>query len=219
MPEIMVIRKLRSSYEVFDVIHGNINRDELYIRLMMNSDQYHEQLKVSVFFCWSFVKNYITLIFLVFFRLKLGKNKIVPKEKMWKVNKMLLIRRVWKQIGNIVFYIIKYIRTNKKYLNCNCRAKEEAKQRKEKMMATERQRLESERAESEAKRDAIIREVFNQVLSWNIRVIYRQFCRLKNLCHQSHQWMVKMWLKFDSESPQVNFSRDALLWTPSWKFY
>ena len=76
---------------------------------------------------------------------------------------MLLIRRVWKQIGNIVFYIIKYIRTNKKYLNCNCRAKEEAKQRKEKMMATERQRLESERAESEAKRDAIIREVFNQV--------------------------------------------------------
>lgn len=49
LPAIMIIRKMRSTYEVFDVIHGNINRDELYIHLMMNTDQYHEQLKVKYF--------------------------------------------------------------------------------------------------------------------------------------------------------------------------
>lgn len=39
------------------------------------------------------------------------------------------------------------------------RAKEEAKQQKEKMMASERRRQESERAEVEARNDAIRREV------------------------------------------------------------
>lgn len=47
LPAIMIIRKIRSTYEVFDVIHGNINRDELYIHLIMDTEQYLEQLKVN----------------------------------------------------------------------------------------------------------------------------------------------------------------------------
>ena len=49
LPAIMIIRKMRSTYEVFDVIHGNINRDELYIHLIMDTEQYREQLKVKFF--------------------------------------------------------------------------------------------------------------------------------------------------------------------------
>lgn len=48
LPAIMIIRKIRSTYEVFDVIHGNINRDELYIHLIMDTEQYLEQLKVNL---------------------------------------------------------------------------------------------------------------------------------------------------------------------------
>lgn len=48
MPAIMVIKKYRSTCEVVDVIFGNINRDELYIHLMMHSDSYNEQLKVEI---------------------------------------------------------------------------------------------------------------------------------------------------------------------------
>jgi FAS-associated factor 1 len=44
----MIIRKSRSTCEVADVIHGNINSDELYIHLMMNSDAFAEQMKIEI---------------------------------------------------------------------------------------------------------------------------------------------------------------------------
>ena len=47
-PIIMIIRKQRSIAEVADVIHGNINGDELYIHLMMNLDAFNEQMKIEI---------------------------------------------------------------------------------------------------------------------------------------------------------------------------
>lgn len=47
-PIIIIIRKQRSICEVADIIHGNINGDELYIHLMMNSDTFNEQMKVEI---------------------------------------------------------------------------------------------------------------------------------------------------------------------------
>ena len=44
----MIIRKYRSVCEVADIIHGNINSDELYIHLMMNSDAFDEQMKIEI---------------------------------------------------------------------------------------------------------------------------------------------------------------------------
>lgn len=44
----MIIRKQRSVSEVADIIHGNINGDELYIHLMMNLDAFNEQMKVEI---------------------------------------------------------------------------------------------------------------------------------------------------------------------------
>lgn len=48
MPIIMIIRKQRSISEVADVIHGNINGDELYIHLMMNLESFTEQMKIEI---------------------------------------------------------------------------------------------------------------------------------------------------------------------------
>lgn len=47
-PIIIIIRKQRSVCEVADIIHGNINGDELYIELMMNFETFSEQLKVEI---------------------------------------------------------------------------------------------------------------------------------------------------------------------------
>jgi hypothetical protein len=44
----MIIKKQRSISEVADVIHGNINGDELYIHLMMNLDSFNEQMKIEI---------------------------------------------------------------------------------------------------------------------------------------------------------------------------
>lgn len=44
----MIIRKYRATCEVADIIHGNINSDELFIHLMMNSDAFHEQMKIEI---------------------------------------------------------------------------------------------------------------------------------------------------------------------------
>lgn len=44
----MIIRKYRATCEVADIIHGNINSDELYIHLMMNSDAFAEQMKIEI---------------------------------------------------------------------------------------------------------------------------------------------------------------------------
>ncbi|KAG5682038.1 hypothetical protein PVAND_011429 [Polypedilum vanderplanki] len=47
-PIILIIRKFRGMCEIADIIHGNINRDELYIHLMMNSDAFNEQMKIDI---------------------------------------------------------------------------------------------------------------------------------------------------------------------------
>lgn len=47
-PIIMIIRKHRSVSELADVIHGNINGDELYIHLMLNLDAFNEQMKIEI---------------------------------------------------------------------------------------------------------------------------------------------------------------------------
>jgi FAS-associated factor 1 len=44
----MIIRKYRATCEVADIIHGNINNDELFIHLMMNSDAFAEQMKIEI---------------------------------------------------------------------------------------------------------------------------------------------------------------------------
>lgn len=44
----MIIRKQRSIAEVADIIHGNINHDELYIHLMMNAEAFEEQMKIEI---------------------------------------------------------------------------------------------------------------------------------------------------------------------------
>ncbi|CRL04435.1 CLUMA_CG017520, isoform A [Clunio marinus] len=48
LPIIMIIRKYRATCEVADIIHGNINSDELFIHLMMNSDAFNEQMKIEI---------------------------------------------------------------------------------------------------------------------------------------------------------------------------
>lgn len=47
-PIILIIRKYRGVCEIADIIHGNINRDELYIHLMMNADSFNEQMKIDI---------------------------------------------------------------------------------------------------------------------------------------------------------------------------
>lgn len=44
----MIIRKHRSVSEVANMIHGNINGDELYIHLMMNLEAFNEQMKIEI---------------------------------------------------------------------------------------------------------------------------------------------------------------------------
>jgi RecG-like helicase len=47
-PIILIVRKFRGMCEIADIIHGNINRDELYIHLMMNADAFNEQMKIDI---------------------------------------------------------------------------------------------------------------------------------------------------------------------------
>lgn len=47
-PIILIIRKFRGMCEIADIIHGNINRDELYIHLMMNADAFNEQMQIDI---------------------------------------------------------------------------------------------------------------------------------------------------------------------------
>ena len=110
----MIIRKYRATCEVADIIHGNINSDELYIHLMMNSDAFNEQMKIEI------REEYERL-----------QRESLLKEQQQAYQESLEADR----------------------------AKEEAKQQKEKMIATERRRLESERAETEARKEAIRKEV------------------------------------------------------------
>lgn len=113
-PAIIVVRKQRSSVEVENVIHGNVNLDELYIQLMRNSDEYKEQLKGEI-----------------------------------KEEQERFAREMVKMEQDAAY---------QESLEAD-RAKEQAKQQKEMMIAHERKRLESERAELEAKKEAIRKEV------------------------------------------------------------
>lgn len=110
LPIIMIIRKHRSVCEVADIIHGNINSDELFIHLMMNADAFVEQMKVEI------------------------------REEAERAARDVLIQEQ-KQ-------------AYQESLEAD-RAKEEAKLHKEKMIAHERRRQESERAEIEARKEAI----------------------------------------------------------------
>lgn len=110
----MIIRKYRATCEVADIIHGNINSNELYIHLMMNSDAFNEQMKIEI--REEFERS---------------QREVLLKEQQQAYQESLEADR----------------------------AKEEAKQQKEKMMATERRRQESERAEVEARKEAIRKSV------------------------------------------------------------
>jgi len=110
----MIIRKHRSTCEVADLIHGNINSDELYIHLMMNVDTFGEQMKIEI----------------------REENERLAREDLLKEQQQAFQESLEAD-----------------------RAKEEAKQQKEKMIATERKRQESERADREAKQEAIRKEV------------------------------------------------------------
>lgn len=44
----MIIRKFRATCEVADIIHGNINSDELFIRFMLINDAFTEQMKIEI---------------------------------------------------------------------------------------------------------------------------------------------------------------------------
>lgn len=116
LPIIMIIQKQRGVHacEVVDVIHGNINSDELFIHLMMNSDAFNEQMKIEI------RDEYENL-----------QRKALIDEQTQAYQESLLADR----------------------------AKEEAKQQKEKMIATERRRQESERAETEARKETIRKDV------------------------------------------------------------
>lgn len=110
----MIIRKNRATCEVADLIHANINSDELYIQLLMNLDAFTEQMKIEI------REEYERL-----------QREDILKEQRQAYQESLEADR----------------------------AKEQAKQQKELMMASERRRAESERAEVEAKKEAIRKEV------------------------------------------------------------
>lgn len=114
LPIIMIIRKYRATCEVADIIHGNINSDELYIHLMMNSDAFNEQMKIEI------REEY---------------------ERHQRENLLQEQKQAYQES-----------------LEAD-RAKEQAKQQKEKMIATERRRQESERAETESRKEAIRKDV------------------------------------------------------------
>lgn len=44
----MIIRKNRAVCEVADIIHGNINSDELYIHLMTTLEEFNEQMRIEI---------------------------------------------------------------------------------------------------------------------------------------------------------------------------
>lgn len=48
LPIVMIIRKFRATCEVADIIHGNINSDELFIRFMLINDAFTEQMKIEI---------------------------------------------------------------------------------------------------------------------------------------------------------------------------
>lgn len=111
----MLIRKYRSTgIEIADVIHGNINNDELFIQLMTNHETFSEQMRIEI------------------------------REEYERQQREVLL--------------MEQQQAYQESLEAD-RAKEEAKQHKEKMMATERRRQESERAEAEARKEAIRQEV------------------------------------------------------------
>lgn len=114
LPIIMILRKHRATCEVADIIHGNINSDELYMHLLTNSESFREQMTIEI-----------------------------REEYERQQREMLLMEQEQAYQESLLAD----------------RAKEEAKQQKEKMIATERRRQESERAESEARKEAIRKEV------------------------------------------------------------
>lgn len=119
----MIIRKQRATCEVADIIHGNINSDELYIHLMMNSDAFSEQMKIEI------REEY-----------ERNQREVLLKEQQQAYQESLEADR----------------------------AKEQAKVQKEKMMATERHRQESERAEIEARKEAIRKDVVKFIFLFSI---------------------------------------------------
>lgn len=126
----MIIRKYRATCEVADIIHGNINSDELYIHLMMNSDAFNEQMKIEI------REEY---------------------ERHQRENLLQEQKQAYQES-----------------LEAD-RAKEQAKQQKEKMIATERRRQESERAETESRKEAIRKDVRTQASLFNFNNVWRDF--------------------------------------------
>jgi FAS-associated factor 1 len=118
LPIVIIIRKYRATCEVAEIIHGNINNDELYIHLMMNADAFAEQMKIEI--RDEYERN---------------QREALLQEQQQAYQESLQADR----------------------------AKEEAKQQKEKMIATERRRQESERAEIEARKEAIRKEAENSL--------------------------------------------------------
>lgn len=117
-PIIIIVRKYRSVCEVADIIQGNINRDELYIHLMMNSDTFNEQMKIEI-------------------REENERNarEVLLKEQQQAYQESLLADR----------------------------AKEEEKLRIERWIKSERQKQESERMETEARKEAEQKDAQNSL--------------------------------------------------------
>lgn len=115
----MIIRKYRAVCEVADIIHGNIDNNQLYIHLMMNSEAFNEQMKIEI------REEY---------------------ERLQRENLLMEQKQAYQES-----------------LEAD-RAKEQAKQQKEKMIATERRRQESERAETEARKETIRKDVIILIL-------------------------------------------------------
>lgn len=139
----MLIRKYRSTgIEVADMIHGNINNDELFIQLMTNHETFSEQMRIEI------------------------------REEYERQQREVLL--------------MEQQQAYQESLEAD-RAKEEAKMHKEKMMATERRRQESERAEAEARKEAIRQEVRSLTLNFSFTIYStRQYrFRLRILCHPS----------------------------------
>lgn len=139
----MLIRKYRSTgIEVADMIHGNINNDELFIQLMTNHETFSEQMRIEI------------------------------REEYERQQREVLL--------------MEQQQAYQESLEAD-RAKEEAKMHKEKMMATERRRQESERAEAEARKEAIRQEVRSLTLNFSFKIYStRQYrFRLRIPCHPS----------------------------------
>lgn len=111
----MIVRKHRATCEVADIIHGNINSDELFMHLLTNSESFREQMTIEI-----------------------------REEYERQQREMLLMEQEQAYQESLLAD----------------RAKEEAKQQKEKMIASERRRQESERAETEARKEAIRKDVW-----------------------------------------------------------